>query len=74
MNLCVYVMKIDAGLGQEGGFSAEGGGNCLKYLKRMRNRKEGGMEQFFSHFLLYTIARIILSLYYISGLEAAATT
>ena len=26
MNLCVYVMKIGAGLGQEGGFSAGGWG------------------------------------------------
>ena len=29
------------GLGQEGGSLRESGGNCLKYLKRGWNRKEG---------------------------------
>ena len=29
------------GLAQEGGSLREGGGNCLKYLRRGWNRKEG---------------------------------
>ena len=34
------------GLGQEGVFLREGGGNCMKYLKKRWGKKEEGKQNF----------------------------
>ena len=34
------------GLGQEGVFLREGGGNCMKYLKKRWEKKEEGKQNF----------------------------
>ena len=48
MNLCMYKEGWCVALGQEGSCLHEGGGNCLKYLKKGWNRKKGRGNQNFN--------------------------
>ena len=45
MNLLVWLEGWCVRLGQEGDCLHEGGGNCLKYLKRWWNRNEGSRNK-----------------------------
>ena len=45
MNLLVWLEGWCVRLGQEGDCLHEGGGNCLKYLKRWWNRSEGSRNK-----------------------------